>query len=134
MNQKHLNEKFSFISIFPVIQLILCLLNLVSFSLCTTTTVDQTDTRKNAVRSAASVGTSAHINSLQSSQDSGIKTQSALQTQTSNGQTTYRVTTPEFSSITQPHNAIYAQPTPPTGGYFISVNPQNVPSAALGPG
>lgn len=124
-----------FFPIFSVIQLILCLLNLVSFSLCTTTTVDQTDTRKNAVRSASvSVGTSAHINSLQSSQDSGIKTQSALQTQTSNGQTTYRVTTPEFSSITQPHNAIYAQPTSPTGGYFISVNPQNVPSAALSPG
>lgn len=95
------------------------------------------ESRKTSVRSAsAAVGTSAHLNSLQSSQDSGSKQQTAQQVQQSaNGQTSYtRVQTPEFTSISQPHNAVYTQPTAPTGGYFISVNPQNVPSAALGQG
>lgn len=94
------------------------------------------ETRKTSVRSAsAAVGTSAHLNSLQSSQDSGGKLQQTTQqVQSGTGQTTYtRVQTPEFTSITQPHN-VYTQPTAPTGGYFISVNPQNVPSAALGAG
>lgn len=91
------------------------------------------ESRKTSVRSAsAAVGTSGHLNSLQSSQDSGTKP-ATQQTQT--GQTSFnRVQTPEFTSITQPHNAVYSQPTAPTGGYFISVNPQNVQSAALGAG
>lgn len=107
-----------------------------SLALCTTTNVAD-ESRKTSVRSAsAAVGTSAHLNSLQSSQDSGSKQQTAQQVQQSaNGQTSYtRVQTPEFTSISQPHNAVYTQPTAPTGGYFISVNPQNVPSAALGQG
>lgn len=117
------------------IQLTLCFLNLVSLALCSTTNVAD-ETRKTSVRSAAAtVGTSAHLNSLQSSQDSGGKQQTVQQVQSGNGQTTYtRVQTPEFTSITQPHNAVYSQPTAPTGGYFISVNPQNVPSGALGAG
>ena len=96
------------------------------------------ESRKTSVRSAsASVGSSAHLNSLnslQSSQDNGGKQQTAQQ-QSSTGHTSYnRVQTPEYTSITQPHNALYSQPTAPTGGYFISVNPQSVPTAALGPG
>lgn len=104
-------------------------------ALCTNNVAD--DTRKTSIRSAsASVGTSAHLNSLQSSQDSLGKQQSTQQLQSSTGQTSYtRVQTPEFTSITQPHN-VYSQPTAPTGGYFISVNPQNglAQSAALGSG
>lgn len=112
-------------------QLALCLLNVVSV-LCTTQATDSTDSRKTAVRSAsAAVGTSAHLNSLQSSQESGTK--APAQTVT-NGQTTYRVTTPEFSSISQPQNAYYTQPSSPTGGYFITVNQQGLPSGALSPG
>lgn len=105
-----------------------------SLALCTNN-VQADETRKTSVRAAsAAVGTSAHLNSLQSSQDSGSKQQTTQQVQSGNGQTTYtRVQTPEFTSITQPHN-VYTQPTAPTGGYFISVNPQNVPSAALGAG
>lgn len=110
-----------------------------SLALCTNNVAD--DTRKTSIRSAsASVGTSGHLNSLQSSQDSLSKQQSTQQVQSSSsGQTSYtRVQTPEFTSITQPHN-VYThntQPTAPTGGYFISVNPQNglAPSAALGSG
>lgn len=100
--------------------------------LCTQQVSDQADSRKNAVRSAAAVvGTSAHLNSLQSSQETGTKTQ----TQTiSNGQTTYRVITPEFSSISQPQNAYYTQPSSPSGGYFITVNPQGIPTGSLSPG
>lgn len=106
-----------------------------SLALCSSTNVAD-ETRKTSVRSAsAAVGTSAHLNSLQSSQDSGGKQQTVQQVQNGNGQTSYtRVQTPEFTSITQPHNAVYSQPTPPAGGYFIQVNPQNVPSAALGAG
>lgn len=108
-----------------------------SLALCTNN-VQADETRKTSVRSAsAAVGTNAHINSLQSSQDSAGKQQqqqTTQQVQSGTGQTSYtRVQTPEFTSITQPHNA-YTQPTAPTGGYFISVNPQNVPSAALGTG
>lgn len=120
------------------LQLTLCLLNLVSLALCSTTAVSD-ESRKTSVRSAsASVGTSAHLNSLnslnslQSSQDSGGKQQSVQQTSTGHTSNSYRV--PEYTSITQPHNAVYSQPTAPTGGYFISVNPQGVPQAALGPG
>lgn len=94
------------------------------------------ETRKTAIRSASSAGgKSAHLNSLTSTQDSsGGKQQSSQQVQSGTGQTSYtRVQTPEFTSITQPHN-IYTQQTAPNGGYFISVNPQNVPSAALGSG
>ncbi|XP_031635952.1 uncharacterized protein LOC116348894 [Contarinia nasturtii] len=113
--------------------LTLCFLNLVSLALCTNNVAD--DTRKTSIRSASTaVGTSAHLNSLQSSQDSGGKQQSQQQVQSGNGQTSYtRVQTPEFTSITQPHN-VYTQPTSPTGGYFISVNPQNVPSGGIGAG
>lgn len=100
--------------------------------LCTTPAADQTDSRKTAVRSAAAaVGTTAHLNSLQSSQDSGTK--SPAQTITS-GQTTYRVTTPDFSSISQPQNAYYTQPSTSTGGYFLAVNSQGLQTAALSPG
>lgn len=104
-----------------------------SLALCTNNVADET--RKTSVRSAsAAVGTSAHLNSLQSSQDNGGKQQSQQQVQSGTGQTSYtRVQTPEYTSITQPHN-VYAQPTATTGGYFISVNPQNVPSAAIGAG
>lgn len=121
---------FSFFS--THFQLTLYLLNLVSLALCSTTNVSD-ESRKTSVRSAsASVGSSAHLNSLnslQSSQDSSGKTQSVLQTNT--GQTTFsRVPAAEYTSITQPHSPVYTQPTSPTGGYFISVNPQ----AALGPG
>lgn len=107
-----------------------------SLALCTNPVTDES--RKTSIRSAsAAVGTNAHLNSLQSSQDTGGKQQTTQQIQSGSGQTSYtRVQTPEFTSITQPHNAIYTQtqPTSPTGGYFISVNPQNVPGAALGPG
>lgn len=96
---------------------------------CTTTISDQVerDGRKTAVRSAASTVTSSHLNSLQSSQDNGIK-QQLVQSQTSSGGANYR---PEFNSSPQ---SIYSQPTAPTGGYFISVNPQSVPTSALGAG
>lgn len=136
-------EKFTFYDLFLFsshLQLTLCLLNLVSLALCSTTAVSD-ESRKTSVRSAsASVGTSAHLNSLnslnslQSSQDSGGKQQS-VQQQTSTGHTSNAYRVPEYTSITQPHNAVYSQqPTAPTGGYFISVNPQGVPQAALGPG
>lgn len=107
-----------------------------SLALCTNPVTDES--RKTSVRSAsAAVGTNAHLNSLQSSQDSGSKQQTTQQIQSGTGQSSYtRVQTPEFTSITQPHNTIYtqSQPASQSGGYFISVNPQGVPGAALGPG
>lgn len=115
---------------FPMqLQLTLYLLNLVSLALCSTTNVSD-ESRKTSIRSAsASVGSSAHLNSLQSSQDNGGKTQTVQQSNT--GHTSFsRVPAAEYTSITQPHSPVYSQPTQPSGGYFISVNPQ----AALGPG
>lgn len=111
-----------------------CVLNLLCSSLSASTT-DQNDVRKPAIRSASvAVGNAGlNLNSLTSSQDSGTKQQ--LQTsQTPSGQTFTRVS--DYSSLTQPQNAIYTQqPSSPAGGYYFSVNPQGVqPSAALGPG
>lgn len=142
---------FFFFLFLSHLQLTFCLLNLVSLALCSTTAVTD-ESRKTNVRSAsASVGSSAHLNSLnslQSSQDSGGKQQTVQQSSTGHNSYT-RVQTPEYTSITQPHNAVYSQPTAstggytassggytaPSGGYFISVNPQSgVPTAALGPG
>lgn len=94
------------------------------------------ETHKTSVRSASTVGgSSGHLNSLQSSQNSAGKQQSSQQVHSGTGQqTSYtRVQTPEFTSITQPHN-VYTQSHAPNGGYFISGYPQNVPSAALGAG
>lgn len=105
----------------------LYLLNLVALGFCTTSSSDQVDARKTAVRSAASTVTSSHLNSLQSSQDNGIK-QQYVQSQTTSGGASYR---PEFNSSPQ---SIYSQPTAPTGGYFISVNSQSVPTSALSAG
>lgn len=127
-------------------QLMLCVLNVVSLALCSTTNVSD-ESRKTSARSAsASVGSSAHLNSLnslQSSQDNGGKPQS-VQQQSNTGLPAFtRIPTPEYTSITQPHTGAYTasqphsgaypstQPTSPSGGgYFISVNPQ----AAIGPG
>lgn len=119
----------------------MCLLQLVSLA-CTTTTVDQSESRKTSIRSpSAAVGSSNHLNSLQSSQDSIGKQPMQQSQQNINGQNSYRVTTPEFTSITQqnvPHS-LYTQmqtgqSAPSTGGYFFSVNPQNSQTAALGGG
>lgn len=107
-----------------------------SLALCTSTIADQSDARKTSVRSPASTITSAHLNSLQTSQDSINKQQSGQsqsQLQSSSGGTSYRIPGAEYSS--QPNsNSIYSQPTAPTGGYFISVNPQSIPAGALGAG
>lgn len=125
----------------------MCFLNLLSFALCTTAS-DQSESRKTAIRSASAVvGSSAHLNSLQSSQDSIAKQQqlqqsqqqSLQQTQQSPSPQTYTRISPEYSSIAQaqPHSTIYTQlqtgqPTTATGGYFISVNPQHGQSALGG--
>lgn len=107
-----------------------------SLTLCTTTTSDQAESRKTSVRSpSAAVGSSNHLNSLQSSQDK--QTQSIQQSQqNTNGQTTYRVPTSDYTSITQPQSPLYTQfqtgQGPPAGGYFIQVSPNALSGAQPG--
>lgn len=96
-----------------------------ALAFCSATKNDQVDARKTAFRSAASTVTSSHLNSLQTSQDNGIKQQS-VQSQT--GEADYR---PQLNLSPQ---SIYSQTTAPTGGYFITVNPHSAPTSALSAG
>lgn len=127
-----------------------------SFAVCNTNP-DTAESRKAIVRSpTASVGTTSHLNTLQSSQDGGLiskqpstiqqfqqQSQSATQQQQQQptvqnvSPQTYTRISSDYSAVTHPHSAVYTQgqPTTPSGGYFISVNQQGgQATATLSPG